>query len=48
MRVRSRETRRASGVRQSGFLVPAALDAVKQWEYRPTLLNGRPVEVATE
>jgi TonB family protein len=30
------------------LLVPAALDAVKQWEYTPTLLNGRPAEVATE
>jgi periplasmic protein TonB len=25
--------------------VPAAVDAVKQWLYRPTLLNGQPVEV---
>jgi protein TonB len=25
----------------------AALDAVQQWEYRPYLLNGQPVEVAT-
>lgn len=25
----------------------AALDAVKQWEYEPTFLNGQPVEVAT-
>jgi TonB family protein len=25
----------------------AALDAVKQWEYRPLLLNGEPVEVDT-
>jgi TonB family protein len=30
------------------LLIPAALDAVKQWEYKPTLLNGQPVEVATE
>ena len=30
------------------LLVPAALDAVKQWEYKPTLLNGQAVEVATE
>jgi periplasmic protein TonB len=28
------------------LLVPAALDAVRQWIYRPTLLNGEPVEVA--
>jgi len=25
--------------------VQAALDAVRQWVYRPTLLNGKPVEV---
>ncbi len=30
------------------LLIPAALEAVKQWEYNPTLLNGQPVEVATE
>lgn len=30
------------------LLIPAAIEAVKQWEYRPTLLNGQPVEVATE
>jgi TonB family protein len=30
------------------LLIPAALDAVKQWVYKPTLLNGQPVEVATE
>jgi periplasmic protein TonB len=29
------------------LLVPAAQGAVKQWTYRPTLLNGDPVEVAT-
>jgi len=29
------------------FLVRAALDAVRQWRYRPTLLNGEPVEVET-
>lgn len=29
------------------LLVPAAQEAVKQWLYRPTLLNGEPVEVAT-
>ena len=29
------------------LLVKAALDAVRQWLYRPTLLNGEPVEVET-
>jgi protein TonB len=29
------------------LLVGAATDAVRQWLYRPTLLNGEPVEVAT-
>jgi len=29
------------------LLITAAQDAVKQWVYRPTLLNGEPVEVAT-
>jgi len=29
------------------LLIQAALDAVKQWRYKPTLLNGVPVEVVT-
>ncbi len=29
------------------LLNQAALDAVKQWRYRPTMLNGEPVEVIT-
>ena len=29
------------------LLVKAALDAVRQWLYRPTMLNGQPVEVET-
>lgn len=29
------------------LLVKAATDAVKQWIYKPTLLNGEPVEVVT-
>ena len=29
------------------LFVPAAIEAVKQWEYKPTLLNGKPVEVVT-
>jgi TonB family protein len=30
------------------LLIAPALEAVKQWRYRPTLLNGQPVEVSTE
>lgn len=30
------------------MLIPAALDAVRQWRYRPTMLNGHPVEVETQ
>jgi protein TonB len=29
------------------LLVKAALDAVRQWRYRPTYLGGEPVEVDT-
>jgi protein TonB len=29
------------------LLIPAALEAVRQWVYQPTLLNGEPVEVQT-
>ena len=29
------------------LLVRAALEAVRQWVYRPTLLNGDPVEVVS-
>ena len=29
------------------LLIQAAMDAVKQWVYRPTLLNGQPVTVET-
>ena len=32
----------------SPLLAQAALSAVKQWVYRPTYLNGRAVEIATE
>jgi TonB family protein len=28
-------------------LIQAAIDAVKQWRYEPTLLNGQPVELVT-
>jgi protein TonB len=30
------------------LLVPAALDAVRQWRYRPYVLNNEPVEVETQ
>jgi len=30
------------------LLLQAALDAVRQWTYQPTLLEGKPVEVDTE
>jgi protein TonB len=30
------------------LLTPAAVEAVKQWEYRPTILNGEPVSVLTD
>jgi protein TonB len=30
------------------LLVPAAMEAVKQWVYQPTLLNGEAVEVVTQ
>jgi len=29
------------------MLVPAALAAVREWRYKPYLLNGQPVEVET-
>lgn len=34
-------------VNGSPLLTAAAIDAVKQWRYRPYLLNGEPVEVET-
>src|SRR5271165_1047619 len=30
------------------MLAPAAIEAVKQWKYRPYLLNGNPIKVDTE
>jgi protein TonB len=29
-------------------LTRAAVDAVKQWKYKPYLLNGEPVEIQTQ
>ena len=40
-----RELRVVSG---HPLLIPAALSAVKQWRYQPTLLNGLPVPVITQ
>jgi TonB family protein len=37
----------AKVVRSIPLLDQAALDAVRQWEYTPTLLNGEPVSVLT-
>ena len=34
-------------VRGHPLLIQAAKDAVMQWKYRPTLLNGQPVRVMT-
>jgi protein TonB len=30
------------------MLVPAAIEAVRQWRYRPYILNNEPVEVETQ
>lgn len=30
------------------LLIPSALEAVKKWRYKPTLLNSEPVEVVTQ
>ena len=34
-------------VQGASILVKASMDAVKNWKYRPYLLNGEPVEVET-
>jgi periplasmic protein TonB len=40
--------RRAEVIEGDAGLTGAAVESVKQGEYRPTLLNGVPVEVITE
>jgi protein TonB len=35
-------------VRGHPMLVNAAQEAILQWRYKPTLLNGQPVEVITD
>ena len=42
-KVREIQVMNSSGVE----LGVAAMEAVKQWVYKPTLLNGEPVEVVT-
>jgi protein TonB len=32
----------------SPLLIPAAMDAVRQWRYKPYQLNGEPVEAETQ
>ncbi|MFZ0802921.1 MAG: energy transducer TonB [Terriglobales bacterium] len=39
-----RDVRLATG---HPLLAPAAIDAVKQWKFRPYELNGKPVEIVT-
>ncbi len=36
---------KAEGVSGPPELIPAAIEAVKQWKYRPYLLGGEPIEV---
>jgi periplasmic protein TonB len=31
-----------------GLLAPAAVEAAKQWKYKPYLLNGQPIAVETQ
>jgi TonB family protein len=38
---------KADSVSGPSVLVPAAIEAVKQWKYQPYLLNGEPFEVET-
>jgi protein TonB len=39
---------RLQSVSGPALLLTAAIDAVKRWRYKPTLLNGSPVEVETK
>lgn len=44
---RTGEIENLSVVSGHPMLIPAAIEAVKQWRYRPYLLNGEPTEVET-
>jgi len=39
--------REIRGISGSPLLMPAAIDAVKLWQYKPLVLNGKPVEMVT-
>lgn len=39
---------RLTPISGNSMLIPPAIGAVQQWQYRPYLLNGEPVEVQTE
>jgi periplasmic protein TonB len=41
------EVRSLQALEGDPMFYPSALDAVRQWRYKPTFLNGRPVEVDT-
>jgi protein TonB len=42
------DVEKLSVVSGDDVFVPAATDAVKQWKYKPYLLNGEPVAVETQ
>ena len=44
---RSGHVSEATGISGPQLLLPAAIDAVKTWTYKPYLLNGNPIEVDT-
>jgi TonB family protein len=42
------EIKKVQALSGDSLLTKAAVDAVKEWEYRPYLLNGQPVEIETQ
>jgi protein TonB len=36
------------GISGHPLLIPAAIEAVKQWRYKPYVINGKPVAVETQ
>jgi len=42
------EVSKVKVLKGDAMLARAAVDAVKEWVYRPYLLNGRPVEIETQ